>query len=373
MAMIEIPRRETRAVKVASVVIGGGAPVSIQSMTKTDTRDRKATLAQIRELHEAGCDLVRLAVPDREAADAFCEIRKESPLPLVADIHFSHTLALRVLAGGADKLRINPGNIGSRARVEEVVRAAKERQVPIRIGVNAGSLEKDLLEPDGTATPEGMVESAMRHIRILEDLDYREIVISLKASDVLRTVAAYRLLADRVPYPFHLGITEAGTAFSGTIKSSIGLGILLHGGIGDTVRISLTADSKEEVRVGKEVLRAFGMRNEGPTVIACPTCGRSEIDMISITNGIEKGVASIRENLKLAVMGCVVNGPGESVEADLGIAPGKGVAILYKEGKPYRRVDEKDLVEVFVREAHKLAEERRSRRKSGSRPEPPAK
>ncbi len=361
-------RRKARPVKVASLTIGGDAPISVQSMTKTDTRDRQATLKQIRQLHEAGCELVRLAVPDRQAADAFCLIRKESPLPLVADIHFSHTLALRVLEGGADKLRINPGNIGNRQRVEEVVRAAKDKNVPIRIGVNGGSLEKDLLAEYGGATPEAMVESAMRHIRILEDLDYPEIVISLKASDIHRTVQAYRLLADRVPYPFHLGVTEAGSAFTGTIKSSIGLGILLMEGIGDTIRISLTADSVEEIRVGREILKSVGRRNDGPTVVACPTCGRSDIDMFAITDGIERGVASIRENLKLAVMGCVVNGPGESVDADLGIAPGKGVAMLYKEGKPYRKVAEKDLVEVFVREAKKMAEERRSRSLSGQVP-----
>src|SRR5215510_12814780 len=271
-------KRVTRAVKVRDVQIGGGAPVVVQSMTKTDTTDVDATIRQIEEMVEAGCEIVRIAVPDDDAADAMKEIRRRTEVPLVADIHFHYKLALKALEAGIDKLRINPGNIGSIDRVREVVRATEARKIPIRIGVNGGSLEKDLLKKYGTATPEAMVESALRHIRILEDLDFTEIIISLKASDVHRTVAAYRLLAEKVDYPFHLGVTEAGTSFSGTVKSAIGLGILLHEGIGDTIRVSLAAEPQEEVRVAWEIVKSLGLRTRGVTVVACPTCGRLDVD-----------------------------------------------------------------------------------------------
>src|ERR671938_510895 len=302
--------RKSKAVKVKEITIGGGAPVSVQSMTKTDTVDVAGTVAQIEEMVRAGCEIVRLAVPDKDAAVALKEIRRRVPqVPLVADIHFHYKLALMALEAGVDKLRLNPGNIGSIERVREVVRATKERGVPIRIGVNGGSLEKDLLKKYGTATPEAMVESALRHISILEDLDFRDIVVSLKASDVHRTVAAYRLLAERVQYPLHLGVTEAGTPFGGTIKSSIGLGILLQEGIGDTIRVSLAAEPWEEVRVAWEILKSLELRKRGVTVVACPTCGRLDVpNFVEIVTEIERRLAHREEPLHLPIMGCEVKG-----------------------------------------------------------------
>jgi (E)-4-hydroxy-3-methylbut-2-enyl-diphosphate synthase len=354
--------RKSKAVKVKDLVIGGGAPVRVQSMTKTDTANVDETVAQIEEMVRAGCEIVRLAVPDNDAALALKEIRKRVPeVPLVADIHFHYKLALMALEAGIDKLRLNPGNIGAIERVREVVRAAQAQQVPIRIGVNGGSLEKDLLKKYGTATPEAMVESALRHIRILEDLGFTDTIISLKASDVHRTVAAYRLLAEKVDYPLHLGVTEAGTAFAGTIKSAIGLGILLHEGIGDTIRVSLAAEPQEEVRVGWEILKSLELRKRGVTVVACPTCGRLDVDdFVGIVTEIERRLAHIEEPLHLSIMGCAVNGPGEAHDSQLGVTFGRNVGMIYKNGVPMRKVAGADIVEAFVRETEKLVEEVRS-------------
>ncbi|HYN84552.1 MAG TPA: flavodoxin-dependent (E)-4-hydroxy-3-methylbut-2-enyl-diphosphate synthase [Pyrinomonadaceae bacterium] len=356
---VRVSMRVTRPVKVRDVQIGGGAPVAVQSMTKTETGDVEATVRQIEEMVRAGCEIVRVAVPNKEAAVALKEIRRRVPeVPLVADIHFHYKLALMALDAGVDKLRLNPGNIGSIDRVREVVRATKERGVPIRIGVNGGSLEKDLLKKYGTATPEAMVESALRHIQILEDLDFRDIVVSLKASDVHRTVAAYRLLAERVEYPLHLGVTEAGTAFAGTIKSAVGLGILLHEGIGDTIRVSLAAEPHEEVRVAWELLKSLELRKRGVTVVACPTCGRLDVEnFVEIVTEIERRLAHIEEPLHLSIMGCEVNGPGEAHDSQLGVTFGKGVGMIFKNGRPMRKVAGADIVEAFVAETERLVKE----------------
>jgi len=344
------PRRKAREVRVGRYTLGGDHPILVQSMTKTDTRDVPATLHQIEQMEAAGCEIVRLAVPDAEAARAVAEIRKRTSAVLVADIHFQYRLALSVLDAGIDKLRINPGNIGDAEKVRRVVRKAKACGVPIRIGVNAGSLERHLLEKYGYPTPEAMVESALEHVKILEDLDFRDIVISLKASHVNLTVAAYRLLANQVDYPFHLGITEAGTPFSGTIRSSVGLGILLAEGIGDTLRVSLASDPVEEVRVAYEILKSLEIRARGPMIVACPTCGRLEVDMLRIVEEIEKHTAHIRENLHLAVMGCAVNGPGEARTAHIGVACGRGNGVIYRDGKAVRRVPEDQIVAELVKE-----------------------
>lgn len=351
-------KRKTRAVKVRDIQIGGGAPVAVQSMTKTDTTDVEGTLKQINEMVEAGCEIVRIAVPDDEAAAAMYEIRKRTDVPIVADIHFHYKLALKALDAGIDKLRINPGNIGSIDRVREVVRAAEARKVPIRIGVNGGSLEKDLLKKYGTATPEAMVESGMRHIRILEDLGFSDTVISLKASDANRMVEAYRLMAEKVDYPLHLGVTEAGTPFGGTIKSAIGLGILLHEGIGDTIRVSLAAEPHEEVRVGWEILKSLELRKRGVTVVACPTCGRLDVDnFVEIVTEVERRLAHVEEPLHLSIMGCAVNGPGEAHDSQLGITFGRQVGMIFKDGVPMRRVAGVDIVEEFVKEVEQLRKE----------------
>ncbi|MFN2452883.1 MAG: flavodoxin-dependent (E)-4-hydroxy-3-methylbut-2-enyl-diphosphate synthase [Pyrinomonadaceae bacterium] len=348
--------RKSRIVKVKNLEIGGGAPIVVQSMTKTDTTDVAATVAQIEEMVRGGCEIVRIAVPDKESAVALKEIRRRVPdVPLVADIHFHYKLALAALDAGIDKLRLNPGNIGPVERVREVTRAAQSQNVPIRIGVNGGSLEKDLLARYGTATPEAMVESALRHIRILEDLEFYDIIVSLKASDVHRTVAAYRLLAEQVDYPLHLGVTEAGSAFSGTIKSAIGLGILLHEGIGDTIRVSLAAEPQEEVRVAWDILKSLDLRKRGVTVVACPTCGRLDVDnFVGIVTEIERRLAHIEEPLHLSVMGCAVNGPGEAHDSRIGVTFGRGVGMIYKEGVPLRKVSGTDVVEEFVKEVEAL-------------------
>lgn len=349
--------RLTRQIHVGSVPVGGGAPVSVQSMTNTDTRDVAATLTQIRQLAAAGCEIVRCAVPDQAAATALAAIRRDCPIPLIADIHFDYRLALASLAGGVDGLRLNPGNIGPRWKVEEVVRACRERNVPIRIGVNAGSLEKELLERYGHPTAEAMVESALGHIRILEGLDYRELKVSLKASDVRRTVAAYRLLAGQVDYPLHIGITEAGTTWAGTIKSAAGLGALLYDGVGDTLRVSLTGDPVEEVKVGWEILKSLELRERGPVFISCPTCGRCQIDLIPVAEEVERRLHDLPKKLTIAVMGCAVNGPGEAREADIGVAGGQGEGLLFRKGEVVRKVPAEQLAEVLVAEARKLAGE----------------
>jgi (E)-4-hydroxy-3-methylbut-2-enyl-diphosphate synthase len=350
-------RRATRQIHVGKIPIGGHAPIPVQSMTKTDTRDVAATVDQIWALEAAGCEIVRIAVPDADAAAAVPRIRDQIRIPLVVDIHFDYRLALTCLEAGVDCLRINPGNIGPTWRVQEVTRAAAERRVPIRIGVNAGSLERHLLQRFGEPTPEAMAESALFHIRILEDLHYPEMKVSLKSSDPRMMIEAYRMLADRVPYPFHLGVTEAGTAFAGAIKSAVGIGTLLAEGIGDTIRVSLTEDPTEEVKAGFEILKALGLRKRGLNVIACPSCGRVEIDLMGVTKEVERRLAAlnIHRSLNVAVMGCAVNGPGEARGADIGIAGGNGVGILIKNGKIVRKVKESELADVLVEEVKALA------------------
>ncbi len=350
-------RRKTRPIKVGGVVVGGGAPVVVQAMTKTDTRDVRATAAQVRRLERAGAEIVRLAVPDRAAAAALREIRKRARVPLVADIHFDHRLALAALEAGVAGLRLNPGNIGSAAKVREVVRAAGERGVPIRIGVNSGSLEKDILARAGGATAPAMVESALRHVRLLEDLDFRLIKISLKASDVPRTLEAYRLLAERVDYPLHAGITEAGRLLAGGVKSSAGLALLLAEGLADTVRVSLTAPPEKEVFVAWQVLQALGLRARGATFVSCPTCGRCEVDLMAVAARVEKAVLGLRVPLTVAVMGCPVNGPGEAKEADIGLACGRGGGVIFRKGKVLRKVPAARLADEFIAEVLKLAGE----------------
>lgn len=348
-------RRKTRPLRLGGVTVGADAPVSVQSMCSTDTRDAAATLAQIRRLEAAGCEIVRVAVPDMEAAAALEPIRAATRLPLVADIHFDHRLALAALASGADGLRLNPGNIGARWKVEEVVRAARERHVPIRVGVNAGSLGKDLLERFGGPTPEALVESALGHVRILEDLGYREIKVSLKDSNVPRTVAAYRLLAQHCDYPFHVGITEAGTVLRGAVKSAVGLGILFYLGLGDTVRVSLTGDPEPEVGVAYGILGALGLRRRGVELISCPTCGRTRVGLAALAEEVERRLAGIAAPLTVAVMGCEVNGPGEAREADVGVACGRGMGLLFRKGEVVRKVPEAEIADALVAEVEAVA------------------
>ena len=348
------PRKTTKQIVVGGAKIGRGAPVVVQSMTKTDTRDVPSTVSQIRRLQSAGCEIVRVAVLNKEAAVAIKSIRKKIKIPLIADVHFDHRLAIESVKNGADGLRINPGNIGSKLKVKEVVAAAKDRGVPIRIGVNAGSLEKDLLRKYRHPTPRALVESAGRHIKILEDLKFRAIKVSLKASDVTKTVDAYRLFSKKFRYPLHIGISEAGPAFSGTIKSAVGLGILLSEGIGDTMRVSLTADPVEEVKVAFEILKSLHLRESGPELISCPTCGRCQVDIQGIVKKVESKLSGMKKPVKVAVMGCVVNGPGEAREADIGIAGGKGMGILFKHGKVVKTLKERELFSTLMREIKKL-------------------
>ena len=343
-------RHKTKSIAIGKVIVGGGAPVSVQSMTKTDTRDAHATIDQIHELEEAGCEIVRVAVPDKKAAKSLETIKSRISIPLIADIHFNHRLALMAMDAGVDGLRINPGNIGTKEKVAEVVKKASEHSTPIRIGVNAGSLEKDLLKKYGHPTPQALVESALRHITLLESYDFELIKVSLKASDVPSTVAAYRLIASKTHYPLHLGITEAGPLLTGTVKSSVGLGILLSEGIGDTIRVSLTAPPVEEVNVGYHILKALKLRERGPTIISCPTCGRCEVDIETMVKELEHRLRNEKKPLTIAVMGCVVNGPGEAREADLGIAAGKHSGLLFKKGKPLGKVAAESLVERLIEE-----------------------
>lgn len=347
-------RKETILVKVKNVLIGGKTPVTIQSMTNTDTRDSEATLMQIRTLYNAGCEIIRCAVPDMEAAEALKIITSQSPIPVVADIHFDYKLALKAIENGIDALRINPGNIGSKEKVKMVVQAASKKRIPIRIGVNSGSLEKDILERDGKPTAEGLVESALRHIKILEELDFYDIVISIKSSNVAMMIDAYRLMSMKCNYPLHLGVTEAGTKFKGTIKSSVGIGTLLAEGIGDTIRVSLTSDPIEEIKVAKEILKAVGLRKDGLEFISCPTCGRTQINLIKIAEEVERRIEGLNKNIKIAVMGCVVNGPGEAREADIGIAGGKGEGIIFKKGVIIKKVKEDELVSELMKEIEAL-------------------
>lgn len=341
-------RRKTRSISVGNVQVGGSSPISVQSMTKTDTRDVRATVKQIKALSKAGCEIVRIAAPDIEAAIALGRIRKSVEIPIVADIHFDWRLALETIRQGVDGLRINPGNIGAKWKVSEVVSAAADRGIPIRIGVNAGSLSKRLLGKHGHPTPEALVESATEHIEILEGLRFRDIKVSLKASNVPTTVDAYRLFSRKFRYPLHIGISEAGPSFTGMIKSSVGLGILLSEGIGDTVRVSLSADPVEEVRVAYEILKSLGLREKGVNIVSCPTCGRCKIDVRGLASEVEHRLKDINRSVTIAVMGCVVNGPGEAREADIGIAGGKGFGILFKKGKTVKKVSEDRLLEALL-------------------------
>jgi len=348
--MVKPPRRNTRRVMVGSIPVGGGSPVSVQTMTKTKTSDVEATLAQIREAAEAGCDIVRVTVNDKNAAAAITDIVAGSPIPVVSDIHFNHVFALKSIEAGVAKVRINPGNIGSVDRIHEVLSAARERNIPIRIGVNSGSLEEDILERHGYPTAEALYESAMRHAEICEDFGFTDIIISVKSTDVSLMIQAYRLLAARTDYPLHLGVTEAGTIRVGTIKSAVGIGTLLAEGIGDTIRVSLTDVPVREIEVGKEILRSLGLASRGVEIIACPTCGRLEVDLFRITAELEKALAGVKKPIRIALLGCVVNGPGEASEADIGVAAGKGVGILYRKGKVVRKLKEEEIIAAVLEE-----------------------
>lgn len=343
-------REQTRVISIGDRVIGGGNPILIQSMTNTRTEDVEATVAQIHKLEKAGCEIIRCTVPTLDAAQAIGEIKKQISIPLVADIHFDYKMAIAAIENGADKIRINPGNIGSRENVAAVVRAAKERNIPIRVGVNSGSLEKELVEKYHGVTAQGIVESALDKVHIIEELGYDNLVISIKSSDVMMCVEAHELLAKQTAYPLHVGITESGTVASGNIKSAVGLGIILHQGIGDTIRVSLTGDPVEEVKSAKLILRTLGLRKGGIEVVSCPTCGRTKIDLIGLANQVEKMVADIPLDIKVAVMGCAVNGPGEAKEADIGIAGGIGEGLLIKKGEVVKKVPETELLDTLREE-----------------------
>ena len=351
---IYVNRKITRTVDVGGVKIGGGNPISIQSMCNTDTRDAEATVRQILALEEAGCEIIRVAVPDAEAADAIAKIKKEIHIPLVADIHFDYRLALKCIENGIDKVRINPGNIGSRDRVKQVADAAKAKGIPIRIGVNGGSLEKRLLEKYGGPTADALVESALGHVEILDDVDFEDIVVSIKVSNVPTMIEAYRKFSERSDIPLHVGVTESGTERLGTIKSSIGIGTLISEGIGDTIRVSLTADPVRELYAAKDILRVLGERKNGIEFVSCPTCGRTQIDLIGIASEVERRLQGIDKSIKVAVMGCIVNGPGEARDADIGIAGGKGEGIIFRKGEILRKVPEDMIVEELVKEVEKL-------------------
>jgi (E)-4-hydroxy-3-methylbut-2-enyl-diphosphate synthase len=350
-------RRKTRQVVVGGVKVGGDAPISVQTMTKTKTDDIAGTLGQIRAAAEAGCDIVRVTVNDKEAADAMKEIVRQSPVPIVADIHFNHIFALKAIEAGVAKVRINPGNIGSKDRIRQVLTAAKDRGIPIRIGVNSGSLEEDILEKHGYPTPEALFESAMRHVEICDEFGFRDIVISVKSTDVKLMIEANRLVAQHTDIPLHLGVTEAGTMRVGTIKSAVGIGTLLAEGIGDTIRVSLTDDPVKEIEVAKEILRSLSLASRNIELIACPTCGRLEVDLFGIMAQLEEKLAGVKKPVKIAVLGCVVNGPGEASEADIGIAAGKGVAILYRKGEVVKRVKEEEIVPTILEEVERFQPE----------------
>jgi len=350
-----VKRIKTRAVKVGKIIIGGNSPISVQSMCSTDTRDVKSTVRQIRELEEVGCEIIRVAVPDMEAAKALGKIKKQIHIPLIADIHFDYRLALESAKQGVDKLRLNPGNIGDPENIKKVVRVAKEKHLPIRIGINVGSLDKKILNKyKGKATPKAMVESATQHIKILERLNFRDIIVSLKASDVPRTIEAYQLFSKKYDYPVHLGITEAGTVWSGSIKSAVGIGSLLSQGIGDTLRVSLTGSVTEEVRVGFEILKSLSLRERGPILISCPTCGRTEIDVVGLANKVETAIAKIERPIKVAVMGCIVNGPGEAREAAIGVAGGNHCGAIFIRGKVIKTVPEDKILSTLLSEIKRL-------------------
>lgn len=347
-------RENTRKVKIGGCVIGGGSPIAIQSMCNTKTEDVAATVAQILELEQAGCEIIRCAVPTMEAAEALSEIKRQIHIPLVADIHFDYRLAIAAMEHGADKIRINPGNIGSRERVQAVVDVARERRIPIRVGVNSGSLEKEIVEKYGKVTAEGLVESALGKVRMIEDMGYDQMVISIKSSDVLMCIKAHELIAEETDYPLHVGITESGSVQTGSMKSAIGLGNILYQGIGDTIRVSLTGAPVEEVRVAKLILKTLGLRKGGVTVVSCPTCGRTQIDLIGLAGQVEEMVRDMDLDIKVAVMGCVVNGPGEAREADLGIAGGKGEGLVMRKGEVLRKVPEGELLQALKEELELL-------------------
>lgn len=347
-------RKKTREVNIGGVKIGGDNPIAIQSMCNTDTRNVEETVKQIKELENAGCEIIRVAVPDMQAAEAIKDIKRQIDIPLVADIHFDYRLALKAIDGGIDKIRINPGNIGSEDRVKQVADMAKKNGIPIRVGVNSGSLEKHLVEKYGGVTPEGLVESALGHVRLLEKYDFYDTVISIKASNVPFSVEVYELLSETVDYPLHVGITEAGTVWGGTVKSAVGIGAILSRGIGDTIRVSLTGNPIEEIYAAKEILKDMNLRKFGVEFVSCPTCGRTSIDLISIANEVESRVKSIDKNIKVAVMGCAVNGPGEAREADIGIAGGHGEGLIFRKGEIIRKVPENMLVDELMKEIEKL-------------------
>ena len=347
-------REQTKVIQIGNCPIGGGSPVAIQSMTNTKTEDVQATVSQILELEEAGCDIIRCAVPTMEAAGALAEIKKQIHIPLVADIHFDHRLALEAAAQGIDKIRINPGNIGGTERIRAVVDTARERGIPIRVGVNSGSLEKEIIEKYGKVTAEGLVESALAQVRLIEEMGYDNLVISIKSSDVMMCIKAHELIAKQTKYPLHVGVTESGSLLAGNIKSAIGLGNILYQGIGDTIRVSLTGPPVEEVRSAKLILKTLGLRRGGVTVVSCPTCGRTQIDLIGLAAKVEKLVEKMDLTIKVAVMGCVVNGPGEAREADLGIAGGKGEGLLIRKGEVIRKVPEENLLDALKEELDKL-------------------
>jgi len=350
-------RRKAREVNIGGIKVGGNAPISVQTMTKTKTSDVEGTVRQIRQAADAGCDIIRVTVNDREAAEAIAEIVKQSPIPVVADIHFNHIFALKSIEANVAKVRLNPGNIGSKDRIRQVLTAAKERSIPIRIGVNSGSLEEDILEKHGYPTAEALFESAMRHVGICEEFGFNDVIISVKSTDVRLMIEAYRLVAERTDIPLHLGVTEAGPTKVGTIKSAVGIGTLLAEGIGDTIRVSLTDDPVKEIEVGKEILRSLSLASRNIELIACPTCGRLEVDLFGIMAQLEAKLEGIKKPVKIAVLGCVVNGPGEASEADIGIAAGKGVAILYRKGEVIKRVKESEIVQTILEEVEKFQPE----------------
>ena len=349
-----IQRKKTKKIRVGDIFIGGDSPISVQSMTNTDTRDIKSTIQQIIRLEEAGCDIVRLAILDNEAATAIGEIKKHVKIPLVADIHYDYRLAVECMKNGVDKIRLNPGNIGGNDRVKIVAGMAKERGIPIRIGVNSGSVEKGIQEKFGGVTAEGMVESALAHVAILENVDFNDIAISIKASSVPMTIAAYRLLSKKCSYPLHVGVTEAGTVYKGTIKSSVGIGCLLAEGIGDTIRVSLTGDPVEEIKAGKQILKSLGLLKEGIDIVSCPTCGRTQVNLIDIANSIEPLLEKLDKNIKVAIMGCAVNGPGEAKDADIGIAGGVNEVLLFKKGRIIRKIPQENVVEELIKEISQM-------------------